>query len=89
MFRPEDIKNRLREQPFRPLRIIVSEGLRYDVYHPDLVFVGNRDLMIGFPSPTGNPTIYDQVIRVAIVHVVGLEDIPAPSSSQANGAAGS
>lgn len=79
MFRPEDIQARLRERPFRPLRIIVSEGLRYDIFHPDLVFVGVRDLMIGFPAP-GRPTVYDQVVRVALVHVVGLEEIPAPSS---------
>ena len=47
MFRAEDIQARLRERPFRPLRIIASEGLRYDIHHPDLVFVGTRDLMIG------------------------------------------
>jgi hypothetical protein len=37
MFRPEDIQARLRERPFRPLRLIVSEALRYDIHHPDLV----------------------------------------------------
>ncbi len=85
MFRPEDIQARLREQPFRPLRIIASEGLQYDVLHPDLVFVGRRDLMIGFPGPD-NPRLYDRVIRVAIVHIVGLEDLdvtPAPQNGSA------
>ena len=85
MFRAEDIQARLREKPFRPLRIIASEGLRYDIHHPYLVFVGHRDLMIGFPSPGGNPSIYDQVVRLALVRVVGLEDIPASTPSQANG----
>jgi hypothetical protein len=80
MFRPADIKARILERPFRPLRIVVSEGLRYDVYHPDLVFVGQRDFMIGFPGPD-DPTIYDKVIRVALVHVVGLEDLPAQDKS--------
>jgi hypothetical protein len=37
MFSSEVIKSRLDEKPFRPLRIIVSEGLTYDIYHPDLV----------------------------------------------------
>jgi hypothetical protein len=78
MFRADEIQDRLLQKPFRPLRFIVSEGLRYDIYHPDLVFVGERDLMIGFPGPT-RPTIYDRVIRVALVHVVGMEDLPAPS----------
>jgi hypothetical protein len=85
MCRPEDIQARLREQPFRPLRLLVSEGLRYDIHHPDLVLVGQRDLTIGFPSP-GSPTIYDRVVRVTLVHLVGLEDLPAAASS-ANGPA--
>jgi hypothetical protein len=46
MFRAEEIQARLREKPFRPLRLIVSEGLRYDIHHPDLVLGGERDLMI-------------------------------------------
>jgi hypothetical protein len=80
MFRAEDIQARLRETPFRPVRIVASEGLRYDIYHPDLILVGRRDLTIGFPGPD-DPTIYDRVVRVALVHVVGLEDIPAPAGS--------
>lgn len=84
MFRPDDIQARLREKPFRPLRIVASEGLRYDILHPDLVLVGTRDLMIGLPS-AGNTSIYDQVVRVALVHVVGLEDLPVMPAST-NGA---
>ena len=76
MFRPEDIQARLRERPFRPLRLICSEGLSYEIKHPDLVLVGERDLMIGFARPS-RPTVYNQVIRVALLHLVGIEDIPA------------
>ncbi len=83
MFRAEDIQARLREQLFRPVRLIVSEGLRYDIHHPDLVLVGQRDLTIGFASPE-RPTVYDRVVRIALVHLVGLEDLPGPGSS-ANG----
>jgi hypothetical protein len=80
MFRAEEIQARLREKPFRPLRFIVSEGLRYDIHHPDLVLVGERDLMIGFASPA-RPTVYDRVVRVALVHLVGIEDLPMPAGS--------
>ena len=84
MFRPDDIQARLRQRPFHPLRLIVSEGLRYDIVHPDLVLVGQRDLMIGSPSAE-NPTIYDRVTRVAIVHVVGMEDLPVATPPGSNG----
>ncbi len=78
MFSASDIQERLREKPFRPLRIIVSEGQQFEIRHPDLVLVGRHDLMIGFPGPD-SPTIYDRVTRVALVHIVALEDLPAPS----------
>lgn len=74
MFRPEDIQERLRERPFRPLRFLASEGLRYEVHHPDLELVGNREIMIGFAVPE-RPTVFDRVIRVSLIHLVGIEDI--------------
>jgi hypothetical protein len=52
---------------------------RFDIEHPDLVFVGRRDLMIGFAA-LDSPTIYDRVTRLALVHVVALEDLPAPTA---------
>ncbi len=84
MFTAEQIQERLRERPFKPLRIVASEGLRFDIQHPDLVFVGRRDLMIGTPDPA-TPTIYDRIVRVALVHVVALEELPAVSPPSKNG----
>jgi len=86
MFRAEDIQARLREKPFRPLRLIASEGLRYDITHPDLVLVGQRDLAIGHPSAE-NPRVYDRLVRIALVHIVGLEDLPLAEPSGASGPA--
>jgi hypothetical protein len=84
MFTAEEIQKRLRQQPFRPVRIIVSEGLHFDIYHPDMVLVGRRDLSIGTPDPA-SPTIYDGVTRVALVHVVALEDLTPAASPTSNG----
>ncbi len=85
MFGAEEIQARLREKPFRPLRIVASEGPRFDIDHPDLVFVGRRDLMIGTPDPA-SPSIYDRVTRLALVHVVALEDLPVAPATTHNGA---
>jgi hypothetical protein len=88
MFTYHDVQMRLREKPFRPFRIVVrSEGQRFEIRHPDLVFVGLHDLMIGFPSPEA-PTVYDRVTRVALAHVVSLEDLPVsavPGNGQQTG----
>ncbi len=80
MFRPDDILARLHERPFKPFRIIASEGQRFEIPHPDLVLVGHRDLVVGFPSAQ-NPRIYDGLTRLALVHIVALEDLPVPAST--------
>jgi hypothetical protein len=81
VFRAEDLHARLRQQPYRPFRIHTSEGLQFDIRHPDLVFVGRHDLMVGFAAPD-NPGIYDRVVRVALVHIVAIEElspnVPSP-----------
>ena len=86
MFRPEDILERLRVRPFIPLRIVASEGLHYEIRHPDLIRVSERHLMIGHESPRV-PGLYSGVTYVAIIHIVGIEEIPAPKS-ETNGTAG-
>jgi hypothetical protein len=77
MFTADDLKARLRERPFTPVRIVTTTGQTYDVYHPDLVWVAQRFLMVGTPS-AGNPAVADQVTRVAILHVTELRDLPHP-----------
>lgn len=84
MFKPETILERFRERPFQPVRIIVSEGQRFDVYHPDMVWVGERDIQVGKPS-SRNLFIYVDTTRIALIHVVALEDLAMPTSTTTNG----
>ncbi len=84
MFTPEAIQERVQQRPFVPLRIVTSSGQMFDLYHPDLVMVGRRDLMVGMAS-VENPRQYERVTRVAIMHVTALEDLPAPTSLGGNG----
>ena len=80
MFTYQEVQSRLREKPFRPFRIVVSEGQEFEIRHPDLVLVGVNDLMIGFASPE-HPGAYNRVTRVALLHVVSLEDLPVSKVS--------
>ena len=85
MFTPEQILKRLKTRPFKPLRIKVSSGEEFDIFHPDLVLVGQRDITIGTASKR-NPATYDDQTRVAIMHMTMLEDLPMPSSqAKSNG----
>jgi hypothetical protein len=86
MFSADDIQARLREKPFTPLRIVTTTGQAYDVYHPDLVLVGRRFLVIGLPSAE-NPAQADQVTRVSVLHVTELRDLPSPAPPPGGNAA--
>ncbi len=79
MFTTEDIKARIRLRPFRPFRVVTSTDQHYDIYHPDLVMVGRREVTIGYPS-TEDPSTYEGQTRVAIVHITELRDLPMPAT---------
>jgi hypothetical protein len=84
MFTPEEVDERLHQRPFAPFRIVTSAGPTFDVFHPDLVLVGRRSLIIGTAS-SENPRHYELTTRVAMMHITDLEDLPAPAPSQGNG----
>lgn len=76
----DDITARLHDRPFTPLRLVTTTGQTYDIFHPDLILVGRRFLIVGTPS-TDNPIHADQVTRIALVHVAELRDLPSPTVS--------
>jgi hypothetical protein len=85
MFTAEDVQKRIKETPFTPVRVVTSSGERYDIYHPDLVVVGKRQLFVGTASED-NPTIYDCYSLVSLLHITALENFPASKASgQSNG----
>jgi len=75
MFSPDDIQARLRQRPFVPLRIVTTTGQTYDIHIPELMMVGRHYLIVGMPSKE-NPTQLEQDTRVAIIHVVEIQDLP-------------
>jgi hypothetical protein len=89
MFTAADITSKIREQPFKPIRIITSSGTSYDVYHPDLILVGRREIVIGTALPD-DPLHFDRTARIAILHVTDIQDLPpntppTASNGQASG----
>ncbi len=86
MLTVDDIRVRARQRPFRPLRIVTSSGETYDVLHPDLIMFGKHDVTVGLLSSELS-TYYDQVARIAIMHITALHDLPAAAPPPGNGQA--
>lgn len=84
MLTADDIRDRVRSRPFSPLRIVTSSGESYDVYHPDLIMIGRREVTVGIPSGE-TPAYYDRQARIAIMHITALHDLPAAPTPPSNG----
>lgn len=70
-----------RRQPFEPFRLHLTTGETYDIRHPDLIMVGLRSAIVGITNDP-NATAYARTIKVDLLHVVGIEELPvAPPSS--------
>lgn len=85
MFTAEAIQSLMRRQPFIPLQVVTSSGDSHTIPHPELAMVGRRFLDIGVPAKPGQ-TIFDQVIRVALLHITVINELPVSVGGSANGA---
>lgn len=79
MFSMKDVSARFKQRPFTPVRVVTSAGETYDVMHPDLVLVGQRELVIGIGT-SDEPQHHDRLARVSILHITAMDDLPAPAS---------
>jgi hypothetical protein len=71
----EELQEAARRQPFEPFRVILSTGATFDIRHPDLIMVGRRWAILGITNEPGG-TACDRTIKVDLLHVVGVEELP-------------
>jgi hypothetical protein len=70
----EDVEKKLRQRPFAPFRMYLSDGAVYEVMHPELALLGRRSLVLGL---TADPqaTVYDRTVDVDLLHIVRMENV--------------
>jgi hypothetical protein len=73
--RPEELKELLNIRPFAPLRIHLTDGSTYDIYHPDRVLVLRGRVDIGV-APDPSSEILERVEHCALLHIVRVEQLP-------------
>lgn len=74
MLTPDDILKLVRQQPFRPFRIHLSDGASYEIRHPELAVVFPRRVEIMVPSPR-KPGLMEDSHHCAIMHITRLEEL--------------
>lgn len=76
----EEILRRLKQQPFQPFRLKLSNGNVHDVRHPELLLVSPYDVLLGSPSAGLPSRAIDDVISMAMIHIAEIE--PMSSANQ-------
>jgi hypothetical protein len=73
----------LKKEPFRPFRIVTTDGKTYDITQRDrpLLLVGKRTVIIGLRVPETD-AYFDRYEVVSLVHIIRLEPIPVSPQQQ-------
>jgi hypothetical protein len=87
MFTSDEISQRVKRTPFVPMRIITSSGDHYDVHHPDMIMVGRRLVVVGTASEK-NPSVFERLAQLSILHLSAIEDLPTETPTGSNGQPG-
>jgi hypothetical protein len=82
---PKDLLRRVRQRPFSPFRLIISEGGSCDIRHPEQLMVARESAVIGLEGGPGDD-FYETTVLVDLVHVVRLEPLPAAAPAKGDGA---
>lgn len=73
--RPTEILEHLRKRPFRPIRVFLTDGSHYDIRHPEMAFLTQRNLMIALdPGEEGIP---DRSVFCDPIHVTRIRPLDA------------
>jgi len=78
--RAEELTELLRTRPFVPLRIHMTDGRTYDIYHPDHVLVLRQRVDVGLqPDPATN--VLERVEPCSLLHIARVEELPPPTAA--------
>lgn len=77
---PEELREVIKQQPFEPFRIVMTDGMGFDIRHPDLLWVGRKTAMVGLTGDPGQ-TYFERAVRVDLLHIVRVEPLqPLPQN---------
>ena len=81
---PENLQEHVLVQPFRPFRVFLSDGAVYEVRQPEMVFIGEREVIIGLPRP--GEKFPRHIAYCDLLHVTRIEPIDGAAGDAARAA---
>lgn len=83
----EGINRELRQMPFLPFRIVMTDGKAYDIRHPDHLWVGFLEAYVLTRAISLIET-WDRPDTLDVSHIIRMEPLPfvlPPTSPESNG----
>jgi hypothetical protein len=71
----QDVLDLLREDPFVPFSIHMSDGSKYEIRHPAMAIVELSKVTISLPADRSPDLPADRTIRVSLAHINRIEPI--------------
>jgi hypothetical protein len=76
MISPNEIDRRLRERPFLPFFVRLTNGTVHRIGHPEQAIVTNRSMYVGLPrNDSVSKDDYHDFALVSLLHVVQMDPI--------------
>jgi hypothetical protein len=83
--RPDDFRDLLKRQPFQPFRPYLSNGMSYDVRHPEMAWLGKNVVLIGRPAPEFPHFVFENDDVITLMHINNVERLPVAAPPGTNG----
>ncbi len=71
----QDMLEMLKQRPFQPFRIHVSDGTVYEIRHPEMMVVGRTKALVLYPPEGLALPAIDRYEAVALLHITRLEPV--------------
>lgn len=72
--RSEDVRELVEARPFNPFRIHLSDGRKFEIRHPEFVWVLRSRLVIAMPDKKKRGLI-DRLEHCSLLHITSLEEL--------------
>jgi hypothetical protein len=84
---PDELRDSLQERPFRPFRLMLSDGTGYDIRHPELLWVGQNSAYVGLTG-SASQTFFERSVKLSLHHItqiVPIDELTPPAVGAAGG----
>jgi hypothetical protein len=71
--RPDELRESLREHPFEPFRIHLTNGMVFEVRHPEMALLTRHSVHVVELTKSGKPT--DRVVKCDLIHVLAVDPV--------------